>query len=90
MASTAVGPLLDTLDNLANLNGRIARPLSQLFYFIGHHSEPFAVLTCLGGNNGGVQGQQVSLLRHFIDHRDDRTDVADPFGKGGNNLGGYL
>ena len=39
------------------------------------------MLTGLGRNNGGIQGQQVGLLCHFINHGQDRPDIMGAQGE---------
>ena len=65
-------------DLAADVSGGRSGLLGEFLDLIGHHGEAFAGLAGASGFNGGVEGEQVGLLR---DGADDLDDFAD-FGAG--------
>ena len=87
MASTA--PLVSRLDGFdlpADVLGGLGGFLRQFLHFVGDHREALARFAGAGRFDGGVQRQQIGLLR---DRGDDLDDLAD-FGAGLAQLGDRL
>ena len=61
--------------SLADLLGAAAGALGELAHLVGDHREAAAVLAGAGRLDGGVEGQQVRLLRHLGDDVDDLGDL---------------
>ena len=56
---------------------RVARGAGgELADLRGHHGEGLAVLARSGGDDGGVEGEQVGLLRHVLDEVHGAADPA--------------
>ena len=70
----ALGVALDGFDLLADLFGGFGGLLGQFFHFVGHHRESLARFAGARGFDGGVQRQQIGLLR---DGGDDLDYLAD-------------
>ena len=75
IASTApLGIRLDGVDLVADVFGRLGRLFSEFLDFVGDHGKAFSCLARACGFDGGIQGQQLGLLR---DGGDDLDDLAD-------------
>ena len=71
MASTAaLGIGLDGFDLVADVFGRFGRLLGEFLDFIGDHGKAFAGFSGARRFDGGIQGQQVGLLRDGGDDLD--------------------
>ena len=51
--------------------------LGQVLDLLGDDGEALAVLARLRGDDGGVEREQVRLLRHVVDDVEDVADLAD-------------
>ena len=59
-----VGIALQLLDHLLDLDGGSLGPVGQLTHFGGDHGKAATRFAGTGGLDGGVEGQQVGLLRN--------------------------
>jgi hypothetical protein len=62
-------------DGGGNFLGGAGCAFCQLAHFICHHGKAPALFAGAGGFNGGVQGQQIGLVGHVLDHLDDAFDI---------------
>ena len=74
-----VGAFLDGLDSAAHILGGGHGFFGQFAHFVGHHGKAAPGLARTGGLNGGIEGQQVGLVRNV---RDDAHNPADGLGVG--------
>ena len=65
------GGVLNRLDAFSDIVGGLGRLLGQFLDLGGDDRETLAGVTCPGGLNGGVQGQQVGLLGDILNNLDD-------------------
>jgi len=56
--------------------GGFLRALGQTAHFIGNHGKATACVTGTGRFNGGVEGQQVGLFGHSLDHVHHAADLV--------------
>ncbi len=70
--------LLNALDQFGNFLGGLGGLFRQLAHFVGDHGESQTVFPGAGRFDGGIQGQQVGLLRQIVDDFDDLADVVGP------------
>ena len=70
----ALGVDLDAFDLAADVFGGFRGFLGELFHFVGDDGKTFARFAGARGFDGGVEGEQVGLLR---DRGDDLDDLAD-------------
>ena len=56
--------------------GGFLRALGQAAHFIGHHRKATSGLACAGRFDGRVEGQQVGLFGHGLDHVHDAADLV--------------
>ena len=71
------GAGLNSLDRVAHVRGGGHGLFGQLAHFIRHHGETSPRFTRPGGLNGGIEGQQIGLIRNI---GDDSHDPADGLG----------
>ena len=50
---------------------RVTAFSGQQPHFPGDHRKSAPLLSCMGGFNGSIEGENVGLKRHAVDHRDD-------------------
>jgi hypothetical protein len=66
-ADGLAGIALQLLDHLLDLDGGGLGPVGEFAHLGGDHGEAATRFTGAGGLDGGVQGQQVGLLRDAAD-----------------------
>ncbi|VVO41373.1 hypothetical protein PS706_05924 [Pseudomonas fluorescens] len=71
-----VGGRLQLGDQPVDLGGGLRRALRQLAHFVSHHGKTTALLAGPCGFDGGVEGQQVGLVGHRLDHFKHAADIA--------------
>ncbi|MCY1408024.1 hypothetical protein D9M71_233400 [compost metagenome] len=76
-------------DHLVDLFGRFLGAMRQVTHFIGDHGKTATGFASTGGLDGGVQGQQVGLLRDAFDHIEDLPDVVGAGVEGFDLLAGF-
>ncbi len=74
----ALGVSLNGFDLAADVLGGLGGLLGKFFNFVGDHREALACFACPRGLDGGIERQEIGLLR---DGSDDFDDLAD-FGAG--------
>src|SRR5437762_11999083 len=62
---------LNRLDEGGNVFRRATAMFGQLADFVGDDRESASGLSCAGGFDGGVQGEQIGLLGNVVNHVDD-------------------
>ena len=82
--------LLDLSDDLADLLGRLDRALGQLADLVGDDGEAPAGLAGAGRLDGGVQGEEVGLVRDLLDDLEDAPDLVRALAETGDDAGGVL
>ncbi len=70
---------LQAANHLVDLVGRCLGAMRKVAHLVGHYRKTASGFTRAGGFDGGVEGQQVGLLR---DAFDDIKNVTDVFGAG--------
>ena len=78
--------LLDALDHVGNLAGRLAGPFGQLADLVGYHREAATLLAGAGGFDRRVERQEVGLVGDVVDHVDDLADSVGRRGEGADRL----
>src|SRR5450830_244486 len=73
-ARDLLGPTLQSHDQVLDLLCRVLGALSQAAHLVGDHGEATAGLAGPGRLDGGIQGQQVGLLGHRLDHVEHAAD----------------
>ena len=63
-----VHAVLNVLDSLTHFMGRGHGLFRQLAHIVRHHGKSFACISGPGRFNGGIQGQQVGLIRDIGDY----------------------
>ena len=77
-ADGLAGIALQQLDHLLDLDGGGLGPVREFAHLGGDHGEAASRLAGAGGLDGGVQGQQVGLLRDAADGVHHGADAIDP------------
>jgi hypothetical protein len=68
--------LLHRLDHLGNFFCGDRGPLCQLPHFVGDHGKTAALFAGAGGFYGGIQCEQVGLVRNIVDDANDASDLV--------------
>ena len=82
----APGFILNGLYGLLDFLGGAHGFFSQLAHLVGHHGKSAPGLASARRFNGGVEGQQIGLIRHFVDDAHDLTDIAGFFAQPGHGF----
>ncbi len=69
------GPFLQCLYQALNFRSGLLGALGKGAYFIGNYGKATPLLTCTGGFNGRIEGQQISLLSDPLDHIQHRANI---------------
>ncbi len=72
-----VGLLADGGGVFLHLGGGDLYPARQIAHFVGHHGKAAAMLAGSGGLDGGVEREQIGLVRDFADIAHDGADGVD-------------
>ena len=67
---------LNGVDGVFHFLGGVHGFFGQFAHLVGHNGESASGLTGAGGLDGGVQGKQVGLVGHLVDHAHHLADIA--------------
>ena len=79
---------LNALNQLGNFLGGLRGFFRQLADFVGHDGKAQTVFSGASRFDGGVQGEQVGLLREIVDDFDDFADIVGTLAKDVDDLSG--
>ena len=86
----SLGVSLNGFDLPADILGRLGGLLGQFLHLVGHHRKALARFAGSGRLDGGIQGQQVGLLRNGGDDLDHLPDLGARFAQlGHRGVGGF-
>jgi len=77
-------------DLSGDLFRRLGRLCRQILHLARHHGEALACLAGTRGLDGGIQGQQIGLLRNVIDQPDDFANLLGRMIEADNGLTGMF
>ena len=90
LAGGAQADILDLADDGVDLGGGAAGAGRQRAHFIGHHGKTASLFACPRRFNGGVQRQQIGLLRNIVNGARQPGDLLREASQIRNGLGDLL